>query len=61
MSIILFIIIMLSLIFFLKKGYVGIAGSAVYRDKNPILYWSQLILFFIADICLLFLIIFDYV
>lgn len=38
------------LAFSVRKGYVGICGSTVYRTENPILYWGQMVLLGLGSI-----------
>lgn len=42
MAIVLFLFIGGITIFGVTQGYIGIYGAAVYRDKNPKLFWAQI-------------------
>lgn len=42
MAIFLFMLIGGMVIFGLSQGYIGVFGAAVYREKNPKLFWAQI-------------------
>lgn len=42
MAIFLLLFIGAMVAFGLTQGYIGIYGAAVYRDKNPKLFWGQI-------------------
>lgn len=42
MATLLFLFIGGMVIFGLTQGYIGIYGAAIYREKNPKLFWAQI-------------------
>lgn len=57
MYIAILIIAVAIVIFALAKGYIGIYGSAVYRNKQPYLYWGQVFVISAGSLVLLMAII----
>jgi hypothetical protein len=53
LKIVLLIIFTSSLIVGWTKGFIGLAGSAVYRVEQPKLFWAQMILIFFCLITLI--------
>lgn len=53
MYIIIILVAAAIVIFALVKGYIGIYGSAVYRDKQPYLYWGQVFTILAGSLVLL--------
>lgn len=53
MDVIILLAAIAMIIFALAKGYIGIYGSAVYKDRQPYLFWGQILILAAGSIMLI--------